>query len=778
MPSDAFKRSKIGHYPLILVLGLSLSACGKMGSKDTADRTLKQTNACLDTIGDRVERYFDGTIEESEWVATFDCVADQVDFFSRYVRGETPTGYSQNDIDAMVRKFLITDRALARSFVPSLFDLKASLFGGSPTVVTKDELQKFLKLNSVIREETRLLLPYLAARAKNPSEANTLRFVDALQTFGSNIGKYFSASHGDHSVSKESFLPFAREIIRLSKGDQTYVDKYGDVARHLKAVVSGGKSDFIESASWSKIFQEGTALGSLVLAMRDADKTIVFKSTADEYAFQLQITRNAIGIIERILGSSGGAIPLSLLDPVIDTIPLDDFSKEQREALKKDLRPILFRTLKGGTVGYLTPQAVRTAMDVFESGMKTQIHLSRIYQNLPQVVVPREFEAAAEKYKSSLTQTPADQYALDRRQVDDLISLAKTFQGQFPHGSGEMRFSSEVQSTRTFGHLNRMQWFQKAIRHAFSIYATEPTSSSVKQAKSDDLVTLVADFDNILRAWKKVRNGITQAEVAAKRFREGNLFMPVSNGDKLLNEIEATYYISYLFSSGAMSNRVFDSIVYDMGLCRPGNGMVDEVGNAAVEAKCFRKAYFGNIDLFWNNFPDLIEHYKKLKPSAQISMQNAMERAARTKGISEDPIGPFDMDSFAALPHYLESIIQRFDVNNDQVLDKNEVLNRAYPIFKDTLATLSGRTQDWLLQGALTYVIKFGKMPKTKAEQVQLLAWCAWRPFWKISADRAALYQVIAILSEPMPKKPKKDDILLPDYTDEELNSSHLSKVD
>lgn len=254
--------------------------------------------------------------------------------------------------------------------------------------------------------------------------------------------------------------------------------------------------------------------------------------------------------------------------------------------------------------------------------------------------------------------------------------------------------------------------------------------------------------------------------------------MPISNGDKLLTEMEATYYLSFLFSSGAMSSRVFTAITEDMKLCQAGNGLVDETGNPAVEAKCFRKAYFNNIDHFWGDFPDLITQYKKMKPSDQAALQFSMEKAARTKGVSEDPIGPFDMDSFAALPHYLESIIQRFDVNNDQMLDKDEILNRAYPIFRDTLATISGRSTDWVLQGALTYAIKFGKMPRTAAEQAHFLAWCAWRPFWKINADRAALYQVIAILSEPIQKKPRGEEILLPSYSEAELAESRLSSLE
>ena len=136
-----------------------------------------------------------------------------------------------------------------------------------------------------------------------------------------------------------------------------------------------------------------------------------------------------------------------------------------------------------------------------------------------------------------------------------------------------------------------------------------------------------------------------------------------------------------------------------------------------------------------------------MTPRAKLNLEVAMEKAARRRGYTEDLIGSFDMNSFAALPHYAEDVMDRFDRNNDQVLDKKEVLNFAYPIFRSTLQTVSGRSQDWILQAALTYALKYGRMPKGA---VQLMARVSWRPFWRIRADRGALYQVLAILSEPI----------------------------
>lgn len=725
---------------------LIVAALVGCGEKKSAERTLLPGRdvGCYDKLGDRVARFFDGAIEDPEWRDTFDCVNDQVSFFRKYVRGNSAEGYDRSDIASLVRKFLIVNHPVSDAFIASIFDIKASVFGGSASVITPTEIDEFLRLSEVLRRETTALLPHLQAKRRSPGGENLLALADNLGIFGEHLADYLRSLRGTTDVRKESFIPFMRELIALHGGDPALVDKYGDFVRNLKVVVAGGTADVIEAASWPTLVREGAALGGLLFAYRDMDDRGVDAGQRD--LFQVDLARRAQVSINRIIRLHGSGIPLGVFDPVIDTLPFDALTADKRAALKHDLRPSVSRVLKGGAPGWLTASAVATAMDLFETGMRRQAHLKRIYANLGVDPTKVEFEAAARKYLAGAAT------ARERSEVGTLIEIAKTYLGLFPANSGQMVFTSAMRGTRTLNHMERMSWFRILMLHTFSIYATGPEiGPGRKTAQKTDLSLLTQDFYQILLNWKMANPEMTTMEMAEKRFQEANLFMPVSNGDAYMDDIEGTYYLAFLFSSGPFSSEIFRKVTQnarDWSAC-PIVG-VDELQQDAVEARCFRNVYFGHPEAFWANFPGLRSAYAKMSPEAKAELAVSMETAARHSGYSEKPIGPYDVDSFAALPHYVEDIMERFDSNEDGSLDKEEILDHAYPIFKATIGKAAPKAKsDLLLKGILTYIVKYGRIPRNT---IDLLAWCVRMPFTAVVADRASLYRVVALLSAPVEK--------------------------
>jgi len=280
-------------------------------------------------------------------------------------------------------------------------------------------------------------------------------------------------------------------------------------------------------------------------------------------------------------------------------------------------------------------------------------------------------------------------------------------------------------------------------RYLMSVYA----SGEDGRVTVEDIEKITIDFFNVFREWKLSHPDLTTRDMSIKRFREANLFMPSSDGLHYLEESEITYYIATLFSASALSSKVFNHMVYETKKC--GIIGVDELGEPGVAPKCFRENYYGNVDYHWSGFPDLAELYGEMDEYSKERLQYAMEISARKKGYNDDPLGKYDVNSFSAIPHYVEQIMIRFDVNDDGVLDKWELLNGAYPIFREALKDISGKSNDRFLQAVLGYVVKFGKIPKTKMEKAHFVTWRATRPMWKIYARRDALYQVIAVLSSP-----------------------------
>jgi hypothetical protein len=734
-----FKRTSLYALGSLFFL---LSACG---ARAPAEKTLLPGNdiGCYDKLGERVSRYFDGAIDESEWQATFDCVNDQLTFFKKYVRGNAPGGnYDRADIGALVRKFLIVNRPVSDLFIGTIFDIKASVFGGSPTVITEAEIDEFVKLSEVLRRETTALLPRLQAKHRSTTSDNLLALSDGLEIFGVRLSEYLKTLKGTVDVPKETFIPFVREVLALSGGDAGLVDEYGDFIRNLKVVVSAGSSNVIEAKSWPTLIREGAAFGGLLFAYRNLDSASDDEETKDR--FMIDLGRRMQTTINRVISVHGTGIPLETFNPVIDTIPFEGFSLEQRAAVKFDLGQIIFRALGGGVPGWLTPAAVATVFDLYEDGMRQQIHLKKIYKNLPPMPKAKDFEVEARHY-GGVAFT-----GHEREEVNSLINIAKTYVGLFDEDSGEMLFTDEIRESRTRNHMIRMSWFKLLIEHVISVYATGPTTSAGrKTARKEDLAELSTDFHEILLNWNMALRGDSPLDVAEKRFREANLFMPISNGDAYMDDIEATYYLAFLFSSGSFSSTIFNGVTRDArGWPVCPLDKTDIVHQPAMTAACFRNAYFGHPEVFWKSFPALQKAYAEMSNQQKASLAHSMEVASRRGGYTEDPIGKFDIDSFAGLPHYVEKIIDRFDVNKNGVLDKREILDRAYPIFKQTLQKAAPEAKsDFLLKGILTYIVRYGKKPNST---LALLAWCARMPLTKVVADRVSLYRVVALLSETL----------------------------
>jgi hypothetical protein len=732
-------RFKLTRLATPLLCSLLLSGCGLFGSKKENDRIFQpQTDiGCLNGLGKKVGRYFKGTIEASEWEAIFNCVEDQVVFFRKFVRANAQGGYTQGDIASLMRNFLITEKPVSDEFVSTIFEIKASFFGGKPDTIAPRELDQFLNLIHVLKKESLIVLPYVQARVSDPTIQNLQAQADALAVFGQRVAGHLESRVGLHVVSKLNLIPFARELMRLLDLDPKLVNRYQDFIFSLKAIVAGGSIHAVEGFAWPIMLREGLSFSGLLLAYRDFPETSS-RGPNIEGEFNLALAERATQYAEKILATHGGAIPVELLNPAIDSLPMGGLTIAKRQAIKASLPKVLKRTLHGREMGRLDIGSLKTMLDLFANGVKGQTLLEQIYSSIPASVSLEEFVSEATKNLERATDLN------EQIRIQQLIDVAHEFVGLYPESSNVMYFSKEMRGMRTKNHMVRMHWYKLVGDYVLSTYAVE---KNARLGTLNDLQSLTEDFIEVLTAWKLSHPLLTPREMAIKRFREANLFTPVSNGDQYMDVTETSYYFAYLFSAANLSSKTYKSLTKIWKVC-PIVGP-DEIGQPAMEARCFREHYFENFELFWAGFPDLVQSYRRMSPAKRLTLQKSMESAARRKGYNEDLIGLYDVNSFAALPHYLENVVERFDRNGDEILSKKEILTQAYPVFKQTLIDVSGRKQDWLLQAALTYAIKFKRLPQTKKEQIHFLSWAAWRPFWKVSADRGSLYEVLAILSNP-----------------------------
>ncbi len=726
-----------------VLLTVAGSSCGIFGNKKESSKTAQSSQdlGCLDSLSPKFGRYLDGKIEEKEWVGIFDCVVEQVNFFKEYVAGADARGYTQADIAFLIRTYLVKAKPVSNAFVKSIFEIKAGVFGGDADVLTKADLDRFNQFMLFLKGETVALLKPLQNHRLSPSSRTYLELADATAVITDHLANYLTPRIGAYSIAKESFIPFAKEMMHLFDYDSRKVDEYEELVRSVKVLLADGSKDAIEAWAWPKIFREAGAFAGLYLAYQGVDELkFTDDLQRDEYYFELVI--RAHQYVNRLVGSNRNAIAYNRIFQVIDALPEGALDQKLRDAVKKSFGPLIERTLTGKTPGAVDSAAVGKAFELVEAGLRGQIWAKRIFKNLRATTTAEAFQ------REAFRQIERSSSPQDKQAIVELIKVAKDFIGLYTEDDSVMKFTRETTRTRTVRQIVNMNWYRKLMRHIFKQYATGPDHV----ATVDDLTRLSTDFGEILKAIGKFAPDITYESVAAKRFREANLFMPNSNGDEYVSEDESVYYIAVLVSSGTMTGRIWDKIT-DTGRLCPIVG-TDEMGNAAVAVKCFREIYFGRIEEFLGRFPGLVMGYRGLNTDEQSNFIRNLEVAGRKSGESESPIGTYDIDSYSALAHYVESAVIRFDTNGDEVLDRDEILDNVYPIFKRELSKVDGAPQDELmLKGLLTYLFRFGKIPTTKSEKAHYVWWFSKRwlsgglAWTSVQGDRFDIYNILAMIS-------------------------------
>ncbi|RYZ74068.1 MAG: hypothetical protein EOP09_00960, partial [Proteobacteria bacterium] len=360
-----FKKLKRGWKFSLASIALTLAgtSCGLLGNKKEPNKTAQSSQdlGCLDSLGDRVTRFMDGKIEEAEWKETFKCVVDQVNFFKANVAGNDPRGYNQGDIAFLLRTYLVKTKTITDAFTSSIFDIKAGVFGGNPDVITNADLDRFIAFVDFLKVETLALMIPLKNHHDQPSARSYLDLADALATATDHLATYLTPRVGEHSITKESFIPFTKEVIQLFDGDISKVDEYEELARSAKVLLTDGSKDAIEAWAWPRVAREAGALGGLYMAYSAVD-SLKFSDDLQRDEYYLELITRAHRYANRIMVANRGKIAYDRIYQVIDALPKDLLTNQELvRALKVSFPNMIEHALGGQLKNALDTVAVNQA---------------------------------------------------------------------------------------------------------------------------------------------------------------------------------------------------------------------------------------------------------------------------------------------------------------------------------------------------------------------------------------------------------------------------------
>ncbi len=364
-------------------------------------------------------------------------------------------------------------------------------------------------------------------------------------------------------------------------------------------------------------------------------------------------------------------------------------------------------------------------------------------------VSPEFFVSAAEKHIKRLQAGAGSE--TDIAQTRELIYGATHFEPIFTGDDPQILF--QPLDRISLFHMSQLNWIHIAISNLLRAYG------SLLDSRIDlpSFKILIGDFKEL--AGTVGLMDITVPDFETLRFREANLFTQVGNGDDYVDFEEAVYLVTFLNSSGVLVERTQKTIQAKCPSIGP-----DHMRGQFYDLSCFRRAYFSDADNLWDHFPALLKFYKGLDSKKQAEFQTSVEMAARPFGFSEKPINTSDIQGFSTIPHYVESLLARMDINRDEIIDLEEA-RKILPVFSSFLAELGDvdPSDTGMIEAIFTYTIKYSHPPrKTPGGVAHFLWWRATKAFWSLKADRAAIYATIGALNDPKTAEKEPADAQYP----------------
>lgn len=730
----------------IALFGLLGSSCGILGNKSNIDTLLNynpQAMGCLNQVGANIQAYYKGTIDAATWQGTWNCATQNLALFKQFVQPSDPNGFTQSDIYDFISKVLLTNVPITPDLVNAVFELKASLFGGTKDILALSEIDQVTNFLNVMSQQTTNLIPYLTLRVTDPTPTNLLALTDALVSAGNNIAASFN-TQGNPTFSFSSAQVLANEI-----GKVINVNVPSDLVAWMSSVevlVTAGATNGIAASDWPRLIRAAVAYGGPAIAAFSINyKYLVGPNPIGQ--FGMQLAWKIYASLMQTLELYGGAIPLTAIDSVLNSLPNQSLPIDTT-VVEAAMRPAVNKILGSQVPNAIDANVINLIFNQLAAWNSAQTYLETIFQ----IIAPDSTGVTAQMFTEAATLFEGQQPASAKPEIDRLIALANHYLPLFIGNDNEITYTPNV--NHSLHNLSTFNWIQIASEQIITAYSSVPGK---QQWVQQDLANLLADFKDLIIAVKAFDptaydpTGKTVDQVAAHRFLEASILTPVSNGTQYLNLDETTYFLAMLLSAGNLSTRITngtDQVCPSLGK--------DIIGYNWKDPVCFRRELFSNYMTYWDHMPLLTQFYSQLSSGDKFKLQKAMEAAARVYGYSDQPLGSVDEQGFAGVAQYVESLFARFDTNNNQILDLRPEAMNAFPIFKGKLAQFGhiNPNETFILKAIFTYTLKHGEPPKTDFLGIMsLVAWIAQEPIWSLEfkPTRLELYQVLAAISAPLP---------------------------
>ncbi|MDD0852092.1 hypothetical protein HBN50_03245 [Halobacteriovorax sp. GB3] len=332
--------------------------------------------------------------------------------------------------------------------------------------------------------------------------------------------------------------------------------------------------------------------------------------------------------------------------------------------------------------------------------------------------------------------------------------------------SGMQHYTYSVNRNKYgYEELAFLRWGLGKALIAYGPYETNEEEALKNSISIDQLSSVLVGIRSILEEFSLWTSDFTL--FARNTLLLGDLFQSQSNGDMSLNQEEATEYVALILQAVKLASDVVDK----MQVICPYT--LDKNDDPLIDPICHRKNLFKVIfdDLNYGDyFPRLRLYSKWNSDQDDIEFIKSIEGFARDIPM-EEPMRIRDFSLVLGAMLNIESTFLRFDRNQDNVIDRDE-LEKAYEVYENVILMLAPELNEGgnrkYAKTVFFYMLKYNKIPCSKAT-IAKHHYGFWFYYRNFEAKRVNIGSLLYYLVNGASCSDEGDDDDLPSPPDEEL---------
>lgn len=772
-------------------LVLLLAGCGiRLGEKVPEPASVAYSGknySCLAQIPQHLELYISDQLGEPEITDFIRCIQKSFTSFAQLTRGRDQSSYAPDEIRRFLENYFLKDRKISDELLHEFMVIKQALVGGDNELIARTELFDAIELLEEIRLEAIRLKPHLKylntklIAKQDPrdlgqhlGEANTA-LKQSIQVFANRLQK---SKKVYPLANLESFLTEFRIFARWEdhfKQAHPVKDWVVLLKAFKEVTVSPVEGDLIHEGDWVPLLQ---AMSGWYLAY--LQYKVGIKGQPVLYGVGLQ---NTLYLADEVFDLTRTAVKRQP-NKTITFAEMTQLSQAMHDigwipkgirvtSLDQTMRAVMARIMGDQA----TPPADRRAegMDLkslasmeaeFYRWAYVQLSLDSRFKGETPVI--DDFVPSLQSRTGLNPDIRARINSLKGSDWDEFIKVKSLIRPLFPEDRPRVQLVPDSELSRFglkhgFYNLSAMNILRSVVELVFRGYSEGNTSRWLWTSgiKGPELQNFYVDFRDIGidLGWIDKRN----TNSGSRAFVEGKLFTSSSTGLKLdsngaalndLSFVEAMEYFAFLYSGGQMSDDLYAQLSTDCA-----SGPLDINGLPKVSRSCAENMFPALIDSYMENMPYLQAYLRASSSSNRLAYAQILLDTARNPASDNNWVERNELSTVAVVTHYAESVMTRFDRNQDGQLTNDE-LEAAVPLFNGFIKKiakdkLNQNLSDSQARAAFFYILKFKSIPASAVDFAYVWKMEWWEP--KLSLDRYQLAQVFkAIIARIMEvgKKP------------------------